>query len=134
MMVYEYFWIFQQKEEKARLFNVEEYMKFLVVNVKNPDFEEFVRKCAKPVFGYIIDKDEIKKSTVLHDFKMAEGYDAVVAIIPWRIDSLRYRHGTGKGLTFQTLYMGDLTVIGGSSGRTNIAATIMKDIINACKV
>ena len=51
-----------------------------------------------------------------------------------RSDPLYAVHGTGKGLTFQTIYMGDLTVIGGSSGRTNIAATIMKDIINACKV
>jgi homoserine dehydrogenase len=48
-------------------------------------------------------------------------------------DPLFAVRGTGKGLTFQTIYMGDLTVIGGSSGRTNIAATIMKDIINACK-
>ncbi len=51
-----------------------------------------------------------------------------------RSDPLFAVRGTGKGLTFQTLYMGDLTVIGGSSGRTNIAATIMKDIINACTV
>ena len=51
-----------------------------------------------------------------------------------RRDPLFAVHGTGKGLTFQTIYMGDLTMIGGSSGRTNIAATIMKDIINACKV
>jgi homoserine dehydrogenase len=51
-----------------------------------------------------------------------------------RSDPLYAVRGTGKGLTFQTLYMGDLTVIGGSSGRTNIAATIMKDIINACTV
>lgn len=50
-----------------------------------------------------------------------------------RSDPLFAVRGTGKGLTFQTIYMGDLTVIGGSSGRTNIAATIMKDIINACK-
>jgi homoserine dehydrogenase len=51
-----------------------------------------------------------------------------------RSDPLFAVRGTGKGLTFQTIYMGDLTVIGGSSGRTNIAATIMKDIINACRV
>ncbi len=51
-----------------------------------------------------------------------------------RSDPLFAVRGTGKGLTFQTIYMGDLTVIGGSSGRTNIAATIMKDIINACTV
>ncbi len=48
-------------------------------------------------------------------------------------DSLFNVRGTGKGITFKTKYMGDLTIIGSSSGRTNIAAAILKDIINAVK-
>jgi homoserine dehydrogenase len=41
--------------------------------------------------------------------------------------------GTGKGITIKTDYMGTLSVLGGSSGRCNIAATVLKDIINAYK-
>ncbi|MGQ9664418.1 MAG: homoserine dehydrogenase, partial [bacterium] len=37
---------------------------------------------------------------------------------------------TNKGITFNTKYMGSLTLIGGASGLTAIAATILKDIIN----
>lgn len=50
-----------------------------------------------------------------------------------REDPLFAVHGSGKGITFRTKYMGDLTMLGGSSGRTNIAAAILKDIINISK-
>jgi homoserine dehydrogenase len=49
-------------------------------------------------------------------------------------DPLFAVRGTGKGIMFKTKYMGDLTVIGGSSGRTHIAAAILKDVISFCKV
>ena len=48
-------------------------------------------------------------------------------------DPLFAVRGTGKGIMFKTQYMGDLTVIGGSSGRTHIAAAILKDVISVCK-
>jgi homoserine dehydrogenase len=48
-------------------------------------------------------------------------------------DPLFAVRGTGKGIMFKTKYMGDLTVIGGSSGRTHIAAAILKDVISFCK-
>ena len=48
-------------------------------------------------------------------------------------DPLYAVRGAGKGATFKTKYMGDLTVTGVSSGRTNIAATILKDVINITK-
>jgi homoserine dehydrogenase len=50
-----------------------------------------------------------------------------------REDPLFAVHGSGKGITFRTKYMGDLTMLGGSSGRINIAAAILKDIINISK-
>ena len=59
-----------------------------------------------------------------------------ISVRPEEIDSndpLYAVRGSGKGITFRTRYMGDLTVIGGSSGRTNIAAAILKDIINVLK-
>lgn len=40
---------------------------------------------------------------------------------------------TNKGITFNTKYMGSLSIIGGASGLTEIAATILKDIINLHK-
>lgn len=49
-------------------------------------------------------------------------------------DPLRAVSGTGKGITYSTRHMGDLTIIGGSSGRCNIAATLLKDIINVIMV
>lgn len=49
-------------------------------------------------------------------------------------DPLFAVRGTGKGIMFKTKYMGDLTVIGGSSGRTHIAAAILKDVISFCKI
>jgi homoserine dehydrogenase len=49
-------------------------------------------------------------------------------------DPLFAVRGTGKGIMFKTKYMGDLTMIGGSSGRTHIAAAILKDIISFCKI
>jgi len=42
-------------------------------------------------------------------------------------------HDTQKGVMIETKYMGNLTIIGGASGRIPIAATILKDIINICK-
>lgn len=48
-------------------------------------------------------------------------------------DTLFAVRGKGKGIMFRTKYMGDLTLLGGSSGRTNIAAAILKDIINIAK-
>ena len=48
-------------------------------------------------------------------------------------DPLFAVQGSGKGILFRTRYMGDLTVLGGSSGRINIAAAILKDIINIFK-
>lgn len=48
-------------------------------------------------------------------------------------DPLFAVRGTGKGIMFKTKYMGDLTVIGGSSGRTHIAAAILKDVISFSK-
>jgi len=49
-------------------------------------------------------------------------------------DPLFAVRGTGKGIMFKTKYMGDLTVIGGSSGRTHIASAILKDVISLCKI
>jgi len=60
-----------------------------------------------------------------------------IRVGPERIDDhdpLFAVRGTGKGIMFKTKYMGDLTVIGGSSGRTHIAAAILKDVISFCKV
>ncbi|UCG91462.1 MAG: hypothetical protein JSV97_10340 [candidate division WOR-3 bacterium] len=48
-------------------------------------------------------------------------------------DALYSVHGTGKGIIFKTKHMGELIIIEGSSSRTSIAATILKDIINVCK-
>lgn len=48
-------------------------------------------------------------------------------------DPLFSVHGTGKGVIFETKYMGKLIVIEEASGGTSIAATILKDIINVCK-
>lgn len=45
-------------------------------------------------------------------------------------DPLHAVYGTNKGVTFITKFMGSLTIIGGASGLTSIAATILKDIIN----
>ncbi len=45
-------------------------------------------------------------------------------------DPLYGVYGANKGVTFKTKYMGELTIIGGASGLTAIAATILKDIIN----
>ena len=59
-----------------------------------------------------------------------------ISVRPEEIDNqdpLFAVRGTGKGITFSTKHMGDLTVIGGSSGRTNIAAAVIKDIINIAK-
>jgi len=50
-----------------------------------------------------------------------------------RKDPLFAVRSRGKGITFRTKYMGDLTILGGSSGRTNIAAAILKDIINVAE-
>jgi homoserine dehydrogenase len=48
-------------------------------------------------------------------------------------DPLYWVRGTEKGITFTTTYMGKLTVVGGSSSRTHIAAALLKDIINVYK-
>lgn len=45
-------------------------------------------------------------------------------------DPLARVRGTGKGIMYFTRHMGELTIIGGSSGRRNIAATLLKEIIN----
>jgi homoserine dehydrogenase len=45
-------------------------------------------------------------------------------------DPLFMVRGKGKGIVFKTRHMGDLAVISSSSGRTNIAAAVLKDIIN----
>jgi len=47
-----------------------------------------------------------------------------------KIDPLYAIFGANKGITFNTKFMGTLTVIGGASGLVAIAATIMKDIIH----
>lgn len=59
-----------------------------------------------------------------------------ISVAPEEIDDqdpLYGVHGSGKGITFRTKHMGDLTITGGSSGRINIAAAILKDIINISK-
>ncbi len=45
-------------------------------------------------------------------------------------DPLYSIYGANKGVTFRTKHIGDLTIIGGSSGLGTIGATILKDIIN----
>jgi homoserine dehydrogenase len=66
----------------------------------------------------------------------ADNNNPVISVRPEVLDdkdSLYAVRGTGKGITVKTRHMGELTIIGGSSGRTNIAAAILKDIINECK-
>jgi len=48
-------------------------------------------------------------------------------------DPLYFVRGTGKGITFKTKYLGELTVYLNAASRTTIAATILKDIINIAK-
>jgi homoserine dehydrogenase len=109
----------------------------LLITGKTKPLEEITRK---GILG--LEPDHIKRVVrenkllrLIGDLKVEKG--AVdISVRPEEIDRgdpLYAVRGRDKGITFRTKYMGDLTVLGGSSGRTNIAAAILKDIINIAK-
>ncbi len=48
-------------------------------------------------------------------------------------DPLHSVRGTNKAITYYTKHMGEITILGGASGRTQTSATILKDILNIPK-
>jgi homoserine dehydrogenase len=48
-------------------------------------------------------------------------------------DPLYGVRGTNKAITYYTRYMGEITILGGASGRMQTSATILKDILNIPK-
>jgi len=92
-----------------------------IMNLRRENIESVVKKGkAMRLIGNLSIEDNRQKISVAPEMLDKE-------------DPLFDVRGSGKGITFKTKYMGDLTIIGSSSGRTNIAATILKDIINAIK-